>query len=209
MSQAPRPRLAESDATTARLAIVVASNRPGRIAEPVAEWFAERARQHGGFEVDVVDLAEIDLPFFDEPHHPRTRRYTHDHTRAWSERIDAADAIVFVTPEYNYGMPAVLKNALDYLNHEWAYKPAGFVSYGGVSAGTRAVQMAKQVVTTLRMYVAPEAVAIPFVQQFLEDDGEDGQKVVANETMEGAAKVMLDELVRVERALRPLRRPLG
>ncbi len=195
------------EANRPRLVVMVASNRPGRVAEPVAHWFADHARQHGGFEVELVDLAEIDLPFYDEPHHPRMRRYTHDHTRAWSERIDAADAFVFVTPEYNYGMPAVLKNALDYLHHEWAYKPAGFVSYGGVSAGTRAVQMVKQVVTTLKMYVAPEAVSIPFVQQFLEDDGEGGRRLVANETMEGAAKTLLDELVRVEDALRPLRRP--
>lgn len=196
-----------SEARRPRLAVIVASNRPGRVAEPVAAWFTGIARQHGGFEVDLVDLAEVDLPFFDEPKHPRLQEYSHDHTRAWSERVDAADAFVFVTPEYNFGMPAVLKNALDYLHHEWAYKPAGFVSYGGVSAGTRAVQMAKQVVTTLKMYAAPEAVSIPFVQQFLEDDGEGGRRVVGNETMEGAAKVLLDELVRVEQALRPLRRP--
>ena len=133
-----------------RLAVIVASNRPGRIAPAVTEWFVSAAREHGGFEVEVLDLAEIDLPFLDEPDHPRLRRYTHQHTRDWSARIEAADALVIVTPEYNYGMPAVLKNALDYLHQEWAYKPVAFVSYGGVSAGTRGVQMAKQVVTTLR-----------------------------------------------------------
>jgi len=151
--------------------------------------------------VDVVDLAELGLPFMDEPNHPRLRRYEHDHTRTWSARIEAADAFVVVTPEYNYGMPAILKNALDYLHHEWAYKPVAFVSYGGVSAGTRSVQMAKQVVSTLRMFPLPEAVAIPFVQQFLDDES----RLVPNEVMEGAAKAVLDELVRVEQALRPLR----
>jgi NAD(P)H-dependent FMN reductase len=184
-----------------RLAVIIASNRPGRVAVPVAEWFSEVARQHGGFEVDVVDLAELGLPFMDEPNHPRLRRYEHDHTRTWSARIEAADAFVVVTPEYNYGMPAILKNALDYLHHEWAYKPVAFVSYGGVSAGTRSVQMAKQVVSTLRMFPLPEAVAIPFVQQFLDDES----RLVPNEVMEGAAKAVLDELVRVEQALRPLR----
>jgi NAD(P)H-dependent FMN reductase len=184
-----------------RLAVIVASNRPGRVAEPVAEWFTEVAKQHGGFEVDVLDLAEIGLPFLDEPNHPRLRQYQHDHTKAWSARVEAADAFVIVTPEYNYGMPAILKNALDYLHHEWAYKPVAFVSYGGVSAGTRAVQMAKQVVTTLRMFPIPEAVSIPFVFQLLDDE----QRLVPNEVMSGAAKAVLDELVAVEKALRPLR----
>jgi|SRR5690348_5229417 NAD(P)H-dependent FMN reductase len=186
-----------------RLAVIVASNRPGRVALPVAQWFASVAEQHGGFEVDLVDLAEIALPFFDEPSHPRLRQYEHDHTKAWSERVEAADAFVIVTPEYNYGMPAILKNALDYLHHEWAYKPVAFVSYGGVSAGTRSVQMAKQVVTTLRMFPIPEAVAIPFVQQFLDDE----QRIVPNEVMSGAAKAVLDELVTIEQTLRPLRAP--
>jgi len=167
----------------------------------VAQWFHRRALEHAAFEIELVDLAEWALPFMDEPNHPRLRRYEHDHTRTWSARIEAADAFVVVTPEYNYGMPAILKNALDYLHHEWAYKPVAFVSYGGVSAGTRSVQMAKQVVSTLRMFPLPEAVAIPFVQQFLDDES----RLVPNEVMEGAAKAVLDELVRVEQALRPLR----
>jgi len=185
-----------------RLAVIVASSRPGRIAVPVAEWFSGLAREHGGFEVDVVDLAEVGLPFLDEPNHPRLKQYEHDHTEAWSKRVEAADAFVVVTPEYNYGMPAILKNALDYLHHEWAYKPVAFVSYGGVSAGTRSVQMTKQVVTTLRMFPIPESVAIPFVHQFLDDE----QRLVPNDVMAGAAKAVLDELVSVEQALRPLRR---
>jgi NAD(P)H-dependent FMN reductase len=184
-----------------RLAVLVASTRPGRTAPAVAEWFVQAAREHGGFELDVVDLAELGLPFLDEPNHPRLRDYVHQHTRDWSARVEAADAVVVVTPEYNYGMPAVLKNALDFLHHEWAHKPIGFVSYGGVSAGTRSVQMTKQVVTTLRMYPLTEAVSIPFVQQFVDDEG----RMQPNETMDGAAKTMLDELVAVEKALRPLR----
>jgi NAD(P)H-dependent FMN reductase len=104
-------------------------------------------------------------------------------------------------PEYNYGFNAPLKNAIDFLNQEWRYKPVGFVSYGGVAAGTRAVQMAKQVVTTLKMTPLFEAVSIPFVRQFLDDE----ERLQANEVMEHAAVAMLDELVRVEAALRPLR----
>ena len=98
-------------------------------------------------------------------------------------------------------MPATIKNAIDFLHFEWAYKPVGFVSYGGISAGTRSVQQLKQVVTTLKMFALSEAVSIPFVQGFLDDDG----AVEANEVMEKASTAMLDELVRVEAALRVLR----
>ncbi len=183
------------------LQIVIASTRPGRVGLPVARWFEQRARAHGGFDVELVDLAEINLPFVDEPNHPRLREYTKQHTRNWSAKVEAADAFVFVMPEYNYGFNAPLKNALDYLHYEWLYKPVGLVSYGGISAGTRAAQMIKQVLTTLKMTPLPEAVSIPFVAQFIDDEGE----LQANETMERSADAMLAELVRVEAALRPLR----
>jgi NAD(P)H-dependent FMN reductase len=184
-----------------RLQIVIASTRPGRVGLPVATWFDGRARSHGGFEVELLDLLELGLPFMDEPNHPRLKQYTKAHTKAWSAKVEAADAFAFVTPEYNYGMPAALKNAFDYLHSEWFYKPVGFVSYGGVSAGTRSVQMTKQTVTTLKMFAVAEAVSIPFVAQFIDDDGE----LQGNETMEKAADAMLDELVRVAGALAPLR----
>ena len=183
------------------LMIIIASTRPGRVGLPVAQWFRTRAVEHGGFSVKVADLAELNLPFMDEPNHPRLRQYTHQHTKDWSARVDSADAVVFVMPEYNYGFNAPLKNAIDYLHHEWAYKPAGFVSYGGVSAGTRAVQMLKQIVTTLKMVPLPEAVSIPFVQQFIDDEG----RIRPNETMNAASDSMLDELLRWTRALQPLR----
>jgi NAD(P)H-dependent FMN reductase len=184
------------------LGIIIASTRPGRIGLPVADWFIAAAREHGGFEITVLDLAEINLPFVDEPSHPRLRAYTHEHTKRWSAIVDGIDAFVLIMPEYNYGFTAPLKNALDYLHHEWAYKPVGLVSYGGVAAGTRAAQQIKQVVTALRMFPLFEAVSIPFVANFLDDDG----RVQPNETMVQAAKMMLDELVRVEAALRALRR---
>src|SRR3954463_6190224 len=133
------------------LQIIVASTRPGRVGLPVADWFAARAKAHGAFELDFVDLAELGLPFMDEPNHPRLRRYEHQHTKDWSARVDAADAIVFVTPEYNHSFNAPLKNAIDYLNQEWQYKPLGFVSYGGVSGGTRAVAMLKPIAAVLKI----------------------------------------------------------
>jgi NAD(P)H-dependent FMN reductase len=182
------------------LTVIIGSTRPGRAGQPIAEWFIDRARAHGGFDVEVADLAEIRLPLLDEPNHPRLGQYTQQHTKDWSARIARADAVVFVTPEYNYGYPATIKNAIDYLHREWRDKPAGFVSYGGVAAGTRAVQQLKQVVTTLRMVPVFDSVNIPFHSQLIRDG-----RFQPNEVVEQAATAMLDELVRVEAALRPLR----
>ncbi|MDL5155628.1 NADPH-dependent FMN reductase [Actinomycetospora termitidis] len=184
-----------------KLEIIIASTRPGRIGPTVAEWMHREAVEHGGFdEVELVDLAEVDLPFFNEPKHPRLGDYVHEHTKAWSAMVASADAFVIVMPEYNFGYNAELKNALDYLHAEWRYKPVGLVSYGGVSAGTRAAQMLKQVLTTLRMTPVFEAVSLPFVNQMIADG-----EFVPNEIALGAAKAMLDELLRTADALAPLR----
>lgn len=185
------------------LQIIIASTRPGRVGPSVASWIHERAIAHGGFDVELVDLAEVNLPMFDEPKHPRLRQYVHQHTKDWSATIKRADAFIFVVPEYNYGFNAAIKNAIDYLNAEWQHKPVGFVSYGGVAAGTRAVQMLKQVITTLKMVPMFDAVNIPFVQQFLDED----RKLQPNDIMETAATAMLDELVRWTASLRSLREP--
>jgi NAD(P)H-dependent FMN reductase len=183
------------------LTIIIGSTRPGRAGAAIAQWFAARAKDHGGFDVTVADLADLALPLLDEPSHPRLRQYTQQHTKDWSAIVDAADAFVFVTPEYNYGYPAPVKNAIDYLHQEWQHKPVGFVSYGGVAAGTRAVQQLKQVVTALRMLPVTDSVNIPFYTQFLDSDG----TLHANAVMEQAADTMLDELLRTEAALQPLR----
>jgi NAD(P)H-dependent FMN reductase len=185
------------------LQIIIASTRPGRIGPSVASWIHQRAIDHGGFDVELVDLAEVNLPMFDEPKHPRLRQYVHQHTKDWSATIDRADAFIFVIPEYNYGFNAAIKNAIDYLNAEWKHKPVGFVSYGGVGAGTRAVQMLKQVITALSMVPVFDAVNIPFIQQFLDDE----RKLQPNDIMETAATTMLDELVRWTASLRALREP--
>jgi NAD(P)H-dependent FMN reductase len=183
------------------LTIIIGSTRPGRAGAAIGQWFAARARKHGGFDVNVVDLAELGLPLLDEPNHPRLQQYTQQHTKDWSAVIDAADAIVFVTAEYNHGYPAALKNAIDFLHHEWRNKPVGFVSYGGVAAGTRAVQQLKQVVTALRMLPVYDNVNIPFHAKLIDSEG----VLQPNEVMDQAADTMLDELVRTEAALRPLR----
>jgi NAD(P)H-dependent FMN reductase len=185
------------------LQVIIGSTRPGRVGSAVADWIIDRARARGDFEVEVTDLAVLNLPIFDEPNHPRLRRYVNQHTKDWSEIVERSDAFIFVIPEYNYGFNAAIKNAIDYLNAEWQHKPVGFVSYGGVAAGTRAVQMLKQVVTTLKMVPMFDAVNIPFVQQFLDAD----RKLQPNDIMEAAATAMLDELVRWTASLRALRQP--
>lgn len=145
-----------------RLMIIVGSVRPGRVGLPIAEWVRDRAIAHGGFDVDFVDLLELDLPFMDEPNHPRLRNYTKQHTIDWSARVDAAEAVILVTPEYNHSYSPALKNALDYLSLEWWRKPVGFVSYGGVSAGSRGVVALEPVVVGLGMVRVGAEVEIPF-----------------------------------------------
>jgi len=187
--------------TNPTLQIIIASTRPGRVGPSVAAWFRDRAVKTGDFEVELIDLAEVNLPMFDEPKHPRFGQYVHQHTKDWSATIRRGDAYVFVIPEYNYGFNAAIKNAIDYLNQEWQYKPLGFVSYGGVAAGTRAVQMLKQVVSALKMVPMADAVHIPFVQQFLDE-----QRVLQpNQIMEDAATALLAELARWTSATEQLR----
>jgi NAD(P)H-dependent FMN reductase len=182
------------------LLVVIASTRPGRAGEPVARWFHQRAAAHGGFEPELVDLREVGLPAMDEPNHPRLGQYTKQHTRVWSEHVQRADAFAFVTPEYNHGPAPALVNALAFLHAEWAYKPAGLVSYGGVSAGTRGAEMTKQIITTLKMVTPPEAVHIPFVANFIVDGA-----LVANAEMAAGATALLDELRSSSDALASLR----
>lgn len=184
-----------------RLQILICSTRPGRNGASIARWFRNAAVADGRFEVELVDLQDFALPIFDEPQHPRLQKYEHDHTRRWSVSVSRADAFVFVTPEYNYAPPPSLLNALDFLSVEWNYKPVGFVSYGGIGAGLRAVQVAKQVVTTLKMVPILDAVPIPNFGTQLEGDG----TFKANEGQEKAVTPMLRELHRVGQALRPLR----
>src|SRR5690606_21663113 len=184
-----------------KLHVIICSTRPGRIGPTVANWFYDLAKTHERFDTELVDLAKVNLPLLDEPHHPRLQNYQHAHTKAWSQSVRAADAFVFVTPEYNYAPPPSLLNALDYLYLEWNYKPAAFVSYGGISGGMRSVQMAKQVLTTFKMVPLMEGVLVPMVGEKLDDQG----RFRADEQHEKSAQGTLDELARWAEALKVLR----
>ncbi|MFB2596251.1 NADPH-dependent FMN reductase [Herbiconiux sp. P17] len=185
-----------------RIMVVVGSVRPGRIGLPIAEWVRDTLSAHDGVEVDLVDLAEVALPLMDEPNHPRLQNYTHQHTLDWSERVDAADGFVFVTPEYNHSFSPALKNAIDFLHNEWFRKPVGFVSYGGISAGTRGVLALKPVLAAVGLVPASVAVEIPFAARQLDDEGQ-FQPIEAQERNLAA---VADELVVLGSALESLQR---
>jgi NAD(P)H-dependent FMN reductase len=129
------------------------------------------------------------------------QQYEHEHTRRWSAIVAAADAYVIVTPEYNHGTTPALLNALNYVYKEWNYKPAGFVSYGGVSGGIRAVQAVKPTLNTLKIVPLVEAVMIPTVTQQLDEN----KRFRPGEIHTSSANVMLNELLRWAEALRPMR----
>ena len=185
-----------------RIMVVVGSVRPGRIGLPIAEWVRDTLAAEQGIEIDFVDLAELDLPLMNEPNHPRLHDYIHQHTKDWSDRVDAADAFVFVTPEYNHSFSPALKNALDYLNNEWFRKPVGFVSYGGVSAGTRGVQSLKPVLAGLGLVPASVAVELPFAARQLDDEG----RFQPLEQQEKNLAAIVAELLALTAALAPLQK---
>jgi NAD(P)H-dependent FMN reductase len=183
-----------------RLHTVIASTRPTRIGPSVANWFHDFAGQHGKFDAHLIDLAEFNLPVLDEPEHPARRQYQHEHTKRWSASVSAADAFVFVTPEYNYGPPPSLLNALDYLFWEWQYKAVGLVGYGGISGGGRSTHAIKPTIATLKMMPIPENVWLPNVFQQIEQG-----VFTANAFNEQGASALLHELIKWTDALAPLR----
>jgi NAD(P)H-dependent FMN reductase/GNAT superfamily N-acetyltransferase len=186
-----------------KILVVVASTRPGRLGPAVADWFVRATAGTAaarGVEVEIADLAEVGLPFLDEPEHPSTGLYLHEHTKAWSRLVGSADALVFVTSEYNYSMPATLKNAFDYLSAEWAWKPCLFIGYGNTSAGTRGVQMARSVAATMRMLSIGGDIFLRIAETF--SDG----KVIETARLAARAQEALSELDHVADVLRPLYR---
>lgn len=183
-----------------KLHVIIASTRPTRLGPAVARWFESYAKKHGAFDVQLVDLKDFDLPVFDEPKHPRMQQYEHEHTKRWAASVASADAFVFVTPEYNFGPPPSLLNALDYLVLEWGYKPAGIVSYGGVSGGFRAAQLLKQTLTALKLVAPPEGVGIPNFSSLIENG-----TFKSNDLIDLSAKTMLDELRKWSPALKGMR----
>ena len=156
------------------------------------DWITQEAINHGGFDVRVSDLREMNLPLMDEPNHPRLGRYTHDHTKAWSATISRGDAYLIVLPEYNYSFSGPLKNALDYLSQEWAGKPVALASYGGISGGLRAATALSPVLGALGLVTARAAIAIPWVRTHVEHEA-----FVGYEAIDASIDAVYAELVRL------------
>ncbi|SEO53767.1 NADPH-dependent FMN reductase [Nitrosovibrio sp. Nv6] len=186
---------------TLKLHIIICSTRPGRVGPPVAKWFHELAVQHEKFDAVLVDLADFHLPVYDEPEHPIRQNYQHAHTKKWAASVNAADAYVFVTPEYNFGPPPSLLNALNYVYKEWNYKPAGIVSYGGVSGGMRSAFVQKLTLTTLKMMPMMEAVSVQNVSGLFDDS----QNFMPDDHHQNSAVSLLNELYKWAEALKTMR----
>lgn len=183
-----------------RLAVILGSTREGRFGPRLARWFTSEVEQHGGFEVDVVDLAEFGFPLPMGAGHAKEGGYE-GAVAQFAARIASADVFVLVTPEYNHGYPAALKSALDALYAEWNAKPAAFLAYGGASGGIRAVEQLRQVLAELHVADIREAVHLPRAQwTFFDEDGDPRDASVAV-----AVKAMLEQLAWWGQALRAAR----
>lgn len=153
-----------------RVAIVIGSTRPHRICPDVARWFQTAVQDDSALRYELLDLADVALPFLDEPIKPALRRYQHQHTRDWSSTVEALDGFVFVFPQYNWGYPAVLKNALDFLYQEWAGKPAACVTYG-TRGGGKAAEQLRSVLQGLRMHPI-DGLELAITDADVDDDGQ-------------------------------------
>lgn len=184
-----------------KLNIVIGSTRPGRVGPVIAQWIHKAALGHDKFDVELVDLAEFALPLLDEAAHPKTQQYANEPTKRWSSSVASADAFLFVTPEYDYFAPAALVNAVQTLMLEWFYKPAGVVSYGGISGGLRSAQVLRQLLGNVNVHALPQVVPVPNFPQFIGNDG----VFAANEMMQDGLNGLLDELFKWADALKALR----
>lgn len=152
-----------------KILAIIGSTRPTRIGAQITDFVKQHAAAQGA-EIEIADLKAIDLPFLDEPKPARSGEYTQEHTKAWSEVADSADIIVAITPEYNGGYPAPLKNAIDYLWNEWQNKPAGIISYG-FGGGARAYDQLEQVLSAVNLRVDEQGVKLQFGQDDFNADG--------------------------------------
>jgi NAD(P)H-dependent FMN reductase len=182
-----------------RIAIIVGSTRPGRNAEAVAKWVYEHAARRKDAEIELVDIADYDLPLLDEPALPSAGKYTKEHTKKWAAKVASFDGFVFVTPEYNHGISGALKNAIDFLYAEWNDKAAGFVSYGSVG-GTRAVESLRLVMAELQVADVRAQVALSLYTDF-----ENFSKFKPGPQHEAPLNTVFDQVVKWSNALAPLR----
>lgn len=148
-----------------KIAVIIGSTRPNRNGEAVGKWVYELARKRADATFELIDLLDRKLPLLDEPIPASQGKYTHQHTKDWSAEISSYDAFVFVVPEYNHGINAALKNAIDFLFKEWNNKAAGFVSYGS-AGGVRAVEQLRLVMGELMVADVRTQVSLSLTHDF-------------------------------------------
>ena len=182
-----------------KIAIILGSTRPGRNGEAVAKWVHEIARKRTDAQYELVDLKDFNLPLLDEPVPPSQGQYSKPHTTAWAAKVDSFDGFVFVTAEYNHGIPGALKNAIDFLFREWNNKAAGFVSYGSVG-GARAVEHLRLVLAEVQIATVRNQVLLSLFTDF-----ENFSVFKPDARHEKSVNAMCDQVIAWAGALKPLR----
>ena len=184
--------------------IIVGSTRQNRFGDKPAQWMYDIARKRSELDAEFLDLRDYPLPFFNEPASPAMAggKYANEVVAKWAGKIQTADGFIIVTPEYNHGYPAVLKNAMDYIYNEWNNKAIGFVSYGGVG-GARSIEQLRQVAIELQMAPIRNAVHIQAFWTLLDENG--NLKTGALDSLGDAAEKFLDQLIWWTRALKAAR----
>lgn len=181
------------------VAVIIGSTRPGRVGEAVGRWAFEVANRRKDAQFELVDLKDFNLPLLDEPVPPSMGQYSKEHTKRWAAKIATFDAYVFVTAEYNHGIPGALKNAIDFLFAEWNNKAAGFVSYGS-AGGARAVESLRLVLAEVQIATVRNQVMLNLFTDF-----ENFTQFKPHPRHEDSVNKMLDQLVAWGGALKTLR----
>jgi len=189
------------------ISVIVGSTRQGRFSEKPAQWILQLLQKRDGIEARLLDLRDYPMPFFDQPMPPAMpgrAPYEHETVKRWTAAIAASDSFVFVTPEYNYGTSAVLKNAIDWVYPEWNRKAAAFVSYGS-AMGARGIQQLRETMIEVQIAPARSSVHIPVATLWAHFQGGDVDKGLAE--LEKQAQTMIDDLLWWTAALKAARKP--
>lgn len=198
---------ADEQRSPLRIAIIIGSTRPGTVGKAVAKWAYDIAQQRNDATFELVDLGDFNLPLLDEPlpamqldqGQPFVGQYSQGHTSAWSEVIASFDGYVFVTPEYNHGISGALKNAIDFLFHEWGDKAAGFIGYGYTN-GARSIESLRLVMAAVQVATVRPVVGISMFTDF-----ENGTTFKPAAMQQGYVMTLFDHVITWSGALRPLR----
>lgn len=182
-----------------KIAIIIGSTRPNRNGKAVGDWTYKIASKRNDAEFELIDLKTFNLPLFDEPVPPAYGQYNNPHTKAWASKIEPFDAFIFITPEYNHAPSSVLKNAIDYLYHEWTNKAAGFVSYG-VSGGQLAIEHLRLIMAELQVADVRNQVNLSLASDF-----QDYHILQPRSHQEAALHATIDQVILWGSALKPLR----